>query len=250
MRGVVVALACAATVVACVDKRRDECVGLVAAAKSAHKAVTTSNANTPDASWRDEKRSAEALSTAAGGASDTIRPLAGASTTVALQNVARDYANALKATSDAAHAIPPITDKIWTLTKSINGSQASSIWATALSESDDLQKRCKEASPPHACDYVVPRLAPLPTLATDPDAIAKLAGALEGAPRDDQQFWISVYNLQGALRTTANGLRALTNETIEKRAVESDLAAAKAKLDTALAQEASTESAVEAACPP
>jgi hypothetical protein len=250
MRRVVVLLACAATLAACTAKKHDECAGLVAATKSAHASVTATNVNAPDASLKDEKRSTDSLAIATGGASETIRALGGTLTSASLQNAARDYANALEATSEAAHAIPPLTEKIGTLTRSIGGSQSASLWTTTLSAADALQQRCKDTSPPHACAYVVPRIAPLPSLANDPDALTKLAGALEGAPRDDQAFWVNLYNLQGTLRVVANALRAVTNETIERRAVTADLDAAKAKLDAALAREPIAESAVEAACTP
>jgi len=247
---VVVALACAATLAACDNKKHDECTALVAAAKSAHASITATYANAPDASVKDEKRTATTVSSAAGGAEETIRALAGTLTTPALKSAAITYADVLKDASETARTIPPLAEKISTLDRSIRGGQSANLWASALSAADGLQQTCRETSPPHACAYVVPRIAPLASLANDPDGLTKLAGALEGAPRDDQQFEVDLYNFQGTLRVTATGLRAATNESIEKRAVEADLAASKAKLGAALAREPAVEAAVETVCAP
>jgi hypothetical protein len=248
MNRVVVALVCAATLAACTDKKREECTGVVVAAKGAHAAVTATYANAPDASIRDEGHTATSLTNAAVGASGSIRALSETLTTASLKSATAAYASALDDTGEAARAIAPLADKIATLDRSVRGNQSANMWGAALSAGHALQQRCKDASPPHACAYVTPRLAPFESLANDPDALTKLAGALEGAPRDDQAFEIDLYNFEGTLRVAATGLRAALHESEEKRAVEADLATAKAKLDAALTREPVAEAAVEAAC--
>jgi hypothetical protein len=247
MSRVVVALLCAATLAAC-DKRHEECPGLVAAANGAHTSIAGAPKETPDASLKDEARTATSLGAAASGANDTMRALGGTLTTSSLKSVTVAYADVLRDATEAARPIPALADKAATLDRGIRGNQASTLWSTALTEVNAFRQRCKAAPPPHACAYVIPRLEPFESLATDPDGLTKLAGQLEGAPRDDQSFEIDLYNFRGTTRTIATALRAVTNETIEKRAVDADLAAAKAKLAAALAREPAAEEAIESEC--